>query len=217
MSMREVMNEENVQAGLCWQEGHGDSNNHSLQQAEKHLRKHNTTNLEVDGLQQKRTTSGSTPVCREQEPGTAMCRRSPKTGSGRLEKRHVACWILIPACHVDMVGSEIRITSLNPWPFDLWLLWPRCTRLITATSSMILSHRSSPTTSMNMTVRPLGSGRTGDSQNQGFTRFSVLRRDITISQKSVSMKRNLVFSYWNIPCIGMFHSFILFLYCAPCR
>ena len=40
--------------------------------AEKHLRMHNLSNLEADGLQQQKTTVASTPVSREQKSETAV-------------------------------------------------------------------------------------------------------------------------------------------------
>lgn len=68
--------EENGQVVSSEQElyTYSNSNNHTLQPwwAEKHLRTHNTSNLDVNELQQQKTTQGSTPVSQEQESEAAV-------------------------------------------------------------------------------------------------------------------------------------------------
>ncbi len=66
----EVVNErweENGQTGASWLEGYRNTN-------------------EVDGLQQQRTTQGSTPVSQEQETEVTVGTGSPKLDSRTLEK-----------------------------------------------------------------------------------------------------------------------------------
>lgn len=55
---------ENAQIGLSWHEVYGNSNEHSLQLwwTETDLSMQKTLNLEVNGLQQQKTTSGSFPL-----------------------------------------------------------------------------------------------------------------------------------------------------------
>ena len=71
---------ENGQTGQSWQKVYGNSNNHSAQLwwAEKQLRRHNTSNLEADGLQQEKTMSGSTSDSQEQKAEAAVGTGSPK-------------------------------------------------------------------------------------------------------------------------------------------
>lgn len=66
--------QENSHTGLSRQEGYCNSNNFYLQTwwAEKQVRKHNTSDVEVDELHQLKTTSGF-HFCQEQDPEATVC------------------------------------------------------------------------------------------------------------------------------------------------
>ena len=81
--------------------------------AEKHLRMHNTLNLEADGLQQQKTMSGSTYVSQEHKTEAAVGTGSPKLDSWRLEKQSLVWWISISADAYRW--SEFDTNSMNPW------------------------------------------------------------------------------------------------------
>lgn len=70
-------------------ESYSNSNNHILQLwwTEKNLWMHNMLNLDVDGLQQSKTTPGSTPVSHEQESEVTVGTGSAKLDSWKDDKR----------------------------------------------------------------------------------------------------------------------------------
>lgn len=64
--------------------------------------------MHLSGLQQQKSTGGSSPVSSEQETEATVGTGSPKLDSRRLEK-HTHIWC------IAMIWSELGVNSMNPW------------------------------------------------------------------------------------------------------
>lgn len=80
IGQKKLWSEENGQIGLSLQKCYGKSHKHSFQrwQAGKHLRTHNMVSLELDRLQQQKTSLGSTLISEDQESEVLLATGWPK-------------------------------------------------------------------------------------------------------------------------------------------
>lgn len=145
-------------AGLRWQTGYRNSDHHFVQLwgAKKHLRMHNMSNFEADGVQPQKTMSGSTSVKWSHE-----CQFLLRCTDGRLRIWHQQHGSMDQTCLVSTgqaggggvlvwgmfsrhtFATQISINAQTLWVSLLTLCassWPQFIHLLMASSSIIMHH-----------------------------------------------------------------------------